>query len=124
MIFMSSGIWWGFWRDYPKVTVDGREYAQIGDRLYTEHAIERCLPSGRRTIVDVPAASREGGGYMFHDKARGIPINWVEESIKIGAKSNIIKNQELRTIHTLGDLEVVTTRDEHIVITVRYEHDK
>jgi hypothetical protein len=119
---MSSGIWWGFWRDYPKVTLNGREYAQVGEHLYTRHAIERCLPSGRRTIGNVPVANREGGGYMFHDKARGIPVYWVEEAIRMGAKSNIIEHQEERTIHTVGDLEVVTTRDERIVITVRYGH--
>jgi hypothetical protein len=59
---------------------------------------------------------------MFDEKARGIPLYWVEEAVKIGAKSNTVVNQELRTIHTYGQLEVVTTRDERIVITVRYGH--
>lgn len=119
---MSSGLWWGFWKDYTKVTVNGREYARIGERLYTEHAVERFLPSGRRTIANVPVAHQEGGGHMFHEKARSIPPGFVEEAINGGAKTYIIEKGELRTIHTLGDLEVVTTRDESIVITVGYRH--
>lgn len=37
---------WGFWSDYDKVTVGGREYADINGRLYTQHAVERMAPSG------------------------------------------------------------------------------
>lgn len=119
---MASGLWWGFWKDYAKVTLNGREYAVIGPRLYTYHAVERFLPSGRRTIGDVPVAEGEGGGYMFHEKARSIPPAYVEETIQRGAKTNVIANAEARTVHILGDLEVVTTRDERIVITVGYRH--
>src|SRR4051794_39665507 len=119
---MSSGLWWGFWRDYPKVNFKGREYAQIGDRLYTEHAVERFLPSGRRTAANVEVADREGGGYMFHEKARSVAPAFVEETIQSGTKNFIVVKAEPRTVHTLGDLEVVTTRDDHIVITVGYRH--
>lgn len=106
---MSSGLWWGFWRDYPKVVLNGRTYAQIGNRLYTEHAVDRFLPSGRRSVGNVPVAQNEGGGHMFHDKARSIPPAYVEEAIVRGMKKPIIENSEQRTIHVLGDLEVVTT---------------
>ena len=119
---MPSNLWWGFWKDYPKVTLKGREYAQIGDRLYTEHAVERFLPSGRRTIANIPVADREGGGHMFHEKARSIAPAWVEEAIQRGRKEFIVVGTEPRTIHVLGDLEVVTTRDGQIVITVGYHH--
>ncbi len=119
---MASNLWWGFWRDYPKVNLNGREYAQIGTRLYTEHAVERSLPSGRRTIANVPVANREGGGHMFLEKARSIAPAFVEDVIRMGSKTQVIEDAELRTIHTLGDLEVVTTRDEKIVITIGYHH--
>ena len=119
---METKLWWGFWKDYPKVNRNGREYAQIGTRLYTEHAVERFLPSGRRTIGNVPVANREGGGHMFHEKGRSIAPQFVEDTIKCGQKQFVIEDRELRTIHTLGDLEVVTTRDEQIVITTGYHH--
>src|SRR5512146_409590 len=55
IVFLEPGgggagrLFWGSWKDYPKVTVAGREYAEIGGRLYTQHAIERMLPSGLGT---------------------------------------------------------------------------
>jgi hypothetical protein len=119
---MANGLWWGFWKDYPKVTLNGKEYAVIGPRLYTHHAVERFLPSGRRTVANVPLAEGEGGGHMFHEKARSIPPSFVEETIQHGSKTHIVVKEEARTLHVLGDLEVVTTRDDHIVITVGYRH--
>jgi hypothetical protein len=118
----TGSLWWGFWHDYPKVMYNGREYAQIGTRLYTRHAVERFLPSGRRTIANVPVAEGEGGGHMFHEKARSIPPNYVELAIVNGFRTYTVANQEARTIHTLGDIEVVTSRDDHIVITIGYRH--
>ena len=119
---MAKELWWGFWKDYPKVTLNGREYALIGSRLYTFHAVERFLPSGRRTIANVPVAEGEGGGHMFHEKARSIAPAYIEDTIDRGSKVHIIANQEARTLHTLGDVEVVTTRDDRIVITIGYRH--
>jgi hypothetical protein len=118
-----DNLWWGFWRDYPKVVVDGKEYAEIGERLYTEHAVTRFLPSGRRTIAGFPMANKEGGGYAFDPKARSISPNNIEHVIKVGSKKWVIENCEAWTIHTAGDLTVVTTRDERIVITCLYTHE-
>ena len=41
-------ILWGRWHDYPKVKINGNEYAEIGNRLYTRHAVARMQPSGMR----------------------------------------------------------------------------
>lgn len=97
-------------------------YAQVGSRLYTEHAVERFLPSGRRTVGNVPVADREGGGHMFHEKAWSVAPRYVEDAIKNGSKTHVIVNGEARTIHVATDLEVVTTRDDRIVITIGYRH--
>ncbi len=119
---MSSGLWWGR-SDYPKTTVDGREYAQIGNRLYTPHAVERFAPSGRRSVGDVPVAPGEGGGHLpGREDARGIAPAWVEEAIEFGIEEWVIVKGEPRTVHRFGELEVVTTRDDRIVITVGYRH--
>ena len=40
---------WGSWADYPKVNIGGKEYAEIGNRYYTEHAVERMTPHGLTT---------------------------------------------------------------------------
>lgn len=118
-----STLWWGFWKDYPKVEVGGRNYAKIGERLYTEHAVTRFLPSGRRTIAGLPVANKEGGGYAYDAKARSISPNNVEHTITFGLKKFVIENGEPRTVHTAGDLTVVTTRDDRIVITCMYSHE-
>jgi hypothetical protein len=114
----TDSLWWGFWKDYPKVRYNGREYAQIGTRLYTQHAVQAFLPSGRRTVTHVPRANGEGGGYSFHENARSIPPTFVEETIRRGIKEFVTEDRELRTVHTLGTIMVVTTRDNKIVITV------
>jgi hypothetical protein len=91
-------VWWGFWKDYPKVTLNGKEYAVIGPRLYTHHAVERFLPSARRTVGNVPVADGEGGGHMYHEKARSIPPASVEETIQRGTKTNIVAKEEARRL--------------------------
>jgi hypothetical protein len=118
----ADNLWWGYWQDYPKQILNGVEYAVIGTRLYTRHAVERFLPSGRRTIGNVPVAEGEGGGHMFPEKARSIPPRYVEETIVNGFRTYTVAKQEARTVHVLGDIEVVTTRDDHIVITIGYRH--
>ncbi len=118
-----SELWWGYWQDYPKVWQSGRVYAAIGDRLYTEHAVTRFLPSGRRTIANVPTANQEGGGYAFDPKARSISPNNIEHVIQVGVKRLTVERGEERTIHIAGDVFVVTTRDEKIVITAGYSHE-
>jgi hypothetical protein len=118
----TGSLPWGFWKDYPKVRYNGREYAQIGTRLYTEHAVQAFLPSGRRTVTHVPKANGEGGGYSYDENARSIPPTYVEETIRRGIKEYVTENSELRTVHTLGTIMVVTTRDDKIVITVGNRH--
>jgi len=113
-------MWWGYWQDYPKVRVGAREYAKIGERLYTKHAVEYFQPSGRRTIASVPSAPGEGGGAL--SKGRGIPTVFVEDAIVRGAKRHQVEDGVLRTVHTLGQIEVVTEQGEKIVVTVSYRH--
>lgn len=42
---------WLSWEQYPKVTIGGQEYAKVGNRFYTRHAVERTYPSGLGTAV-------------------------------------------------------------------------
>jgi RHS repeat-associated protein len=89
----GSKLLWGTWDDYAKVIVNGREYAQIGKRLYTKHAIERMAPVGF-------------GG-------RGIPPSVVEHAVQYGEKT---QGKFGRTIHTFENVRVITEKD--IVISV------
>ena len=42
---------WNSWDDYEKLIQNGQEYAKVGDRLYSRHAVDRMQPSGRRYTV-------------------------------------------------------------------------
>jgi hypothetical protein len=113
-------MWWGYWKDYPKVRIGTREYARIGNRLYTQHAVDYFQPSGRRTIANIPVAQGEGGGSL--SKGRGVPPRAVEETILRGATRPQFASGAHRIVHTLGDLEVVTEDNGRIVVTVSYRH--
>lgn len=96
---------WGSWNDYPKVTVGGREYAQIGDRLYSHHAVDRLQPSG----LGAPAGATGAG--------RSISPTYVEDVIS-GSRGVPVKgpNGEPRLSFTGGSVQVIT--ENGIVVTV------
>lgn len=116
----AQKLWWGYWKDYPKVRIGKNEYAKIGNRLYTRHAVDYLQPSGRRTIANIPTAYLEGGGYL--SEGRSVPPKYVEETIVRGLRRRQEVRGVARTVHTLGDLEVVTEDNGKIVVTVKYVH--
>jgi hypothetical protein len=91
---------WGAWADHPKVVFGGREYAQIGKRLYTRHAVERTMPRG---------LTMEG---------RSISPNFVEDVIQTGTRSNVAVDGVLRQTYRSGSVEGVTEEGGRIVVTV------
>ncbi|RME61351.1 hypothetical protein D6779_00245, partial [Candidatus Parcubacteria bacterium] len=97
-------ILWESWQNYPKVNRGGRTYAQVGDRLYTRHAVDRLQPSG----LGAPAGQLGAG--------RSISPTFVDDVIRNGQKTHVIVDGVQRTIHTSGTVKVVTEGD--IVITV------
>ncbi len=117
-----ESIFWGTWDDYPKVEHNGRQYAQVGPRLYTRHAVEYLRPSGRRYRGNDGSPQPLGRAPQNH---RSIPPSYVEDVIVRGAKSAPqihAPTGELRRAHLLGDLQIITTADDEIVITVGVRH--
>ena len=102
----SEGILWSSWNDYPKVKAEGREYAQIGDRLYSRHAVDRMQPSG----LGAPAGA-DGPG-------RNVTPNMVEEVIGGGTKTTTIANGIPRAIYTSGNVSVVAEDNGRTVVTI------
>ena len=94
----GAKLLWGFWKDYPKIQQAGRAYAQIGTRLYTEHAIGRMLPRGM-------------GG-------RSIAPSFVEHVIATGSKSTQVVDGVARTVFTSGNVKVVTEQGGKVVVSV------
>jgi len=68
----------------------------------------------------VPTAEGEGGGFLT--KGRGTPPSYVEEAILHGIAEPQFVDGVIRTVHTLGDLEVVTEDGGKIVVTISYRH--
>ena len=97
---------WLSWSRYPKVMRNGREYAKIGDRLYTHHAVDNMTPMG----LGAPAGAKNVG--------RGVSPNFVEDVIMSGDKTLVVEKGVERTIHTSGDVKVVTEEADSIVVTV------
>jgi hypothetical protein len=102
----GGGIRWGFWDDLDKVTIGGREYASIGGRPYTRHAVERMTPRGFGT-----AAGTNGVA------GRGVPPGVVEDVLQNGAQTGTrVVDGATRVSRTVDNVTVVTEGD--IVITV------
>jgi hypothetical protein len=101
----QTQIPWTSWPNYPKVILNGREYAQVGNRLYTQHAVDRMQPSGLGT----PAGATGPG--------RSISPNYIEDVIRSSSGVPVRgPNGESRLSYSSGSVEVIT--EGGIVITV------
>lgn len=89
---------WDSWPNLPKVVFQGKEYAQIGVRLYTRHAVDRMMP-------------KAFGG-------RTVPPRVIEEVIATGRQEQQVVDGAARVAHFLGNIKVVTEHGGRLVITV------
>lgn len=96
---------WTSWRNYPKVNRGGREYAQIGNRLYTRHAVNRLQPRG----LGIPAGAKGPG--------RSVSPSHVEDVLS-SSRGMPVKGPhgEARLSFTSGTVQVIT--EDGIVVTV------
>ncbi|MEL6478868.1 MAG: hypothetical protein AAFR17_16175 [Pseudomonadota bacterium] len=97
---------WGSWNDYPKETINGREYARIGDRYYSRHAVDRMQPSG----LGAPAGA-DGPG-------RNVTPNMVEHVVRNGTPRTQTVDGVVRTVHRSGNVSVVTEDGGRTIITI------
>jgi hypothetical protein len=99
---------WNSWRNLPKETHEGKEYARIGDRLYSQHAVDRMQPSGLGT-----PAGQLGEG-------RSIAPRFVEDAIKTGVRRIEIQNGVEQSVIRSGNVEVITEQMDRVIVTVKY----
>jgi hypothetical protein len=99
---------WTSWQNYPKTTVNGREYAVIGDRLYPQHAVDRMQPSG----LGAPAGTVGPG--------RSVPPTYADDAIRNteGTPAKPGPDGAPRLKHVYGDLTVITEDNDRIVLSV------
>ena len=97
---------WSSWKDYPKVSDGGKIYAQVGDRLYTEHAVNRMQPSG----LGAPAGEKVPG--------RNVSPNLVDDVIRSGQPVHTVVDGIPRTVYWSGNVGVVTENSGKLVVTI------
>lgn len=93
----GSRLLWTSWQNYPKVMQGGREYAQIGDRLYTRHAVDRMQPGGLGATAGAAGPGRSISPDFVEDvlgSTRGVPVK--------GPAG------EARLSYTSGSVQVIT----------------
>lgn len=104
-------LYWGRWNDYEHILVDGQEYAKIGERLYTKHAVERMQPSGNRYGTNIyQASSAYGNNY-----GRSVAPQYIEDVIRSTAPV-IQENGNLSYIS--GTLQVITNSRGDVVTVI------
>jgi hypothetical protein len=109
----TNSVKWGHWIDLSaKIEINGKEYAKIGDKLYTRHAIERMVPKGY------------GSSFVMGVEGRGVPISVVEDVIANGSitERRVVEGAE-RVTKTIGQVGVVLENND-TVITVLIKSGK
>lgn len=103
----SSKIPWDSWQNYEKVTANGQEYAKVGDRLYSRHAVDRMQPSGKRfTVGD---AIVQAGGVS----GRSVAPQFVENVIS--SVKPVFQPATGNYIYSSGTVKIVTNKYGHVV---------
>lgn len=106
---------WSTWSEYAKVVEDNREYAKIGDHIYSYHAVSHMAPSGDRYGESLLEA-------YHYSQPRGVSPTYVEyilgEGVIDGSTkvSYIAKTGEWSFVN--GTVEVVTDFGKRKVITI------
>lgn len=100
---------WGSWSDHNKVNVDGQEYAQVGTRLYSEHAVNRMQPGRRRhsskgQTEGLPEIYQAG---THGDFGRSVAPQYVEDAI---SSAKPVTQQNGNLSYTSGSLQVITNQ--------------
>ncbi|MCW2752457.1 MAG: hypothetical protein JWR83_3567 [Aeromicrobium sp.] len=93
---------WTSWQNYPKVIHGGGEYAQIGDRLYTRHAVDRLQPSGLGAPAGANGAGRSISPNLVEDvlsSTKGVPtkgplgqprLSFISGTVEVITENNIV----------------------------------
>lgn len=99
---------WGTWRDYDKITRDGREYVRLGDYLYPKHAVEEFTP-----------AFYETNKYLGAEHSRGISptyVNWILTKGVDNGTTIVSEAEKGRKMYSNGIFNVITEDD--VVVTI------
>ena len=106
----TQSIPWSSWKNYPKIIKNGRQYAKVGDRLYSKHAVDRMQPSGNRF-----------GPYIYQDGdvyGRSVAPQFVEDVIQ-STQPVLQKNGNLAYIS--GNIKIIINQEGAVVTIVTFK---
>jgi len=109
----AGKIPWNSWQNYEKVTQNGQTYAKVGDRLYSEHAVNRMQPSGNRFGVNIYE------GLNGKDYGRSIAPQYVEDVIS--STKPVYQPRTGNYSHVLGNVEVIVNPQGAVVTILTYK---
>ncbi|NMC57434.1 MAG: hypothetical protein GYA50_09465 [Eubacteriaceae bacterium] len=107
----NNKILWDSWQNYDKVTVNDRIYAKVGNRLYSEHAVNRMQPSGNRFGPNIYQ------GLNGKDYGRSVAPQFVEDVIN---SSKPILQQNGNLAYISGTVKVITNPQGMVVTIITY----
>jgi hypothetical protein len=109
----TSKIPWDSWQGYEKVTQNGKTYAKVGDRLYSEHAVNRMQPSGNRFGINIYE------GLNGEDYGRSIAPQYVEDVIN--SAKPVFQPRTGNYSYALGNVEVIVNPQGAVVTILTYK---
>ena len=111
-IMNNNKLPWDSWQNYQKVEANGQQYAKVGDRLYSKHAVDRMQPSGRRYKTgDVVI---QFGGV----DGRSVAPQFVEDIIKTTEPKYQPKTGNYEYIS--GTIKIITNPQGYVVTIMTY----
>lgn len=117
----SNKILWGKWEDYKHASIENNEYAEVGERLYTRHAVARTQPSGMR-YTNTSAGGKIKASRIINagelDYGRSISPSYIEDIINKGKISTQVVDNVNRTVFSSGTVDVITEQNGKIVVTI------
>ena len=110
---IANKLPWNSWQTYEKVNKNGQVYAKIGNRLYSEHAVNRMQPSGNRFGPNIYQ------GLNAKDYGRSIAPQYVEEVIN--STKAVFQPETGNFVHTLGTVKVIVNAEGAVVTIITYQ---
>ncbi|MPM36743.1 hypothetical protein SDC9_83345 [bioreactor metagenome] len=109
----AGKIPWDSWQGYEKVTQNGKTYAKVGDRMYSEHAVNRMQPSGNRFGINIYE------GLNGEDYGRSIAPQYVEDVIN--SAKPVFQPRTGNYSYALGNVEVIVNPQGAVVTILTYK---
>ena len=109
----AGKIPWDSWQGYEKVTQNGKTYANVGNRLYSEHAVNRMQPSGNRFGINIYE------GLNGEDYGRSIAPQYVEDVIN--SVKPVFQPRTGNYSYALGNVEVIVNPQGAVVTILTYK---